>query len=141
MGFSPLSAFLSVSCVGMPFSSNLVYFFYSINIYAGLTFILLIFYYNFFCFAYYFLSLSLKSTYFDSCFQSDGSPIFLSSSLTPNSTIVYSLNLSQIYNIFLKSVFAFYLIWSLNAITASSIYFSLSPSDFYYFFVYETPIT
>ena len=125
-----LSAYFVFSWVGIPFSSNLVYLSFFKNISFGLTFIYIIQIFTFcsfysylaFCSASFFnliaifSSLSFIRIYFDSCFQMDGSPICLSSSLIPKSTIYSSLNLSQIARIFLQSVLAFSLMESLNFI-------------------------
>lgn len=62
----------------------------------------------------------------------------MSSTLTSSSTISSSLNLSQIYNIFLKSDLAFCLISLLNLTTASSIYLFFESPDYYD--VYTSPI-
>ena len=112
----------------MPSSSNCVYFSIFKNISFGFTFIYHILYLTFFSFsssfafsssyffffASIFFSLSFSNTSFDSNFHMEGYPIFRSCRDTLKSTMSSSLNWSQIYNIFLKSSFAFYRILSLN---------------------------
>ena len=92
---SPYFTFSFVlSNVGIPFSSNFVYLTSCRNIYVGFTRIFFSFYSSFCLFSSYFFRIASIFSYLSfikislaSNFHTLGSPIFLSSNLTPRSTI------------------------------------------------------